>query len=134
MTSAQWIDEFKAAEDMKRRETAEKEERRRKRKAALEENAALERMKAIMKSGGRKGAQCFRGGSRISGRGGLIIIFTSGGGAGGVPSPVTARGSGGTLINSSPRGAWGEAPAAFFTFNLRLFSMKIHILLTVIST
>ena len=37
---------------------AEKEERRRKRKAALEEKAALERMKAIMKSGGRKGAQC----------------------------------------------------------------------------
>ena len=31
MTSAQWIDEFKAAEDMKRREIAEKEERRRKR-------------------------------------------------------------------------------------------------------
>ena len=58
MTSAQWIDEFKAAEDMKRREIAEKEERRRKRKTALEENAALERMKAIMKSGGRKGAQC----------------------------------------------------------------------------
>ena len=55
MTSAQWIDEFK---DMKRREIAEKEERRRKRKAALEEKAALERMKAIMKSGGRKGAQC----------------------------------------------------------------------------
>ena len=41
MTSAQWIDEFKAAEDMKRSEIAEKEERRRKRKAALEENAAL---------------------------------------------------------------------------------------------
>ena len=40
MTSAQWIDEFKAAEDMKRREIAEKEERRRKRKAALEEKAA----------------------------------------------------------------------------------------------
>ena len=58
MTSAQWIDEFKAAEDMKRREIAEKEERHRKRKAALEENAALERMNAIMKSGGRKGAQC----------------------------------------------------------------------------
>ena len=58
MTSAQWIDEFKAAEDMKRREIAENEERRRKRKAALEEKAALERMKAIMKSGGRKGAQC----------------------------------------------------------------------------
>ena len=56
MTSAQWIDEFKTAEDMKRREIAEKEERRRKRKAALEENAALEHMKAIMKSGGRKGA------------------------------------------------------------------------------
>ena len=52
MTSAQWIDEFKA---MKRREIAEKEVRRRKRKAALE---VLERMKAIMKSGGRKGAQC----------------------------------------------------------------------------
>ena len=51
MTSAQWM-------DMKRREIAEKEVRRRKRKAALEENAALERMKAIMKSGGRKGAQC----------------------------------------------------------------------------
>ena len=51
MTSAQWM-------DMKRREIAEKEERRRKRKAALEENAALERMKAIMKSGGRKVAQC----------------------------------------------------------------------------
>ena len=32
MTSAQWIDEFKAAEDMMRREIAEKEERRRKRK------------------------------------------------------------------------------------------------------
>ena len=30
MTSAQWIDEFKAAEDMKRREIAEKEEQRRK--------------------------------------------------------------------------------------------------------
>ena len=41
MTSAQWIDEYKAAEDMKRREIAEKEERRRKRKAALQENAAL---------------------------------------------------------------------------------------------
>ena len=40
MTLAQWIDEFKAAEDMKRREIAEKEERRRKRKAALQENAA----------------------------------------------------------------------------------------------
>ena len=37
-------------EDMKRREIAEKEERRRRRKAALKENAALERMKAIMKS------------------------------------------------------------------------------------
>ena len=47
-----------AAEDMKRRDIAEKEERRRKRKAALEENAALERMNSIMKSGGRKGAQC----------------------------------------------------------------------------
>ena len=59
MTSAQWIDEFKAAEDiMKRGEIAEKEERCRKRKAAQEENAALERMNAIMKSGGRKGAQC----------------------------------------------------------------------------
>ena len=62
MTSAQWIDEFKAAEDMKRREIAEKEERRRKRKAALEEKAALERIKkpceAIMKTGARKGAQC----------------------------------------------------------------------------
>ena len=62
MTSAQWIDEFKAAEDMKRREIAEKEERRRKRKAALEEKAALERTKkpceAIMKTGARKGAQC----------------------------------------------------------------------------
>ena len=58
MTSAQWIDEFKAAEDMKRSEIAEKEERRRKRKAVLEENAALERMKAIMKSGARKGAKC----------------------------------------------------------------------------
>ena len=56
MTSAQWIYEFKAAEDMKRREIAKKEERRRKRKAAQEENAALERMKAIIKSGGR--AQC----------------------------------------------------------------------------
>ena len=55
MTSAQWIDEFK---DMKRGEIAEKEERRRKRKAALEENAASERMKAIMKSKGCKGAQC----------------------------------------------------------------------------
>ena len=43
---------------MKRRVIAEKEERRRKSKAAVEENAALERMKAIMKSGGRKGAQC----------------------------------------------------------------------------
>ena len=42
-------------DDMKRREIAEKEERRRQRKAALEENAALERIKAIMKSGGRKG-------------------------------------------------------------------------------
>ena len=52
MTSAQWIDEFK---DMKRREI---EEQRRKRKAALEENAALERMKAIMKLEGCKGAQC----------------------------------------------------------------------------
>ena len=58
MTSAQWIDEFKAAEDMKRREIAEKVERRGKRNAALEENAALERMNAIMKLGGRKGAQC----------------------------------------------------------------------------
>ena len=58
MTSAQWIDEYKAAEDMKRREITEKEVRRRKRKAALEENAELERMKAIMKSGRRKGAQC----------------------------------------------------------------------------
>ena len=58
MTSAQWIDEFKAAEDMKRREIAEKEVLCRKKKAALEENAVLERMKAIMKSGGRKGAQC----------------------------------------------------------------------------
>ena len=43
---------------MKRREIAEKEERRRKRKAALQENAELERMNAIMKSRGRKGAQC----------------------------------------------------------------------------
>ena len=43
---------------MKRREIAEKEEQPRKRKAALEENAALERMKAIMESGGHKGAQC----------------------------------------------------------------------------
>ena len=62
MTSAQWIDEFKAAEDMKRREIAEKEERRRKRKAALEEKAALERTKkpceAIMKTGACKRAQC----------------------------------------------------------------------------
>ena len=58
MTSVQWIDEFKAAEDMKRREIAEKKEQRRKRKAALEENAALERMKAIVKPRGRKGTQC----------------------------------------------------------------------------
>ena len=62
MTSVQWIDEFKAAEDMKRREIAEKEERRRKRKAALEEKAALERTKkpceAIMKTGARKGVLC----------------------------------------------------------------------------
>ena len=57
MTSAQWIDEFKAAEDMKRTEIAEKEVRCRKRKAALEEKAALERMKAVMKSEGCKGAQ-----------------------------------------------------------------------------
>ena len=49
MASAQWIDEFKAAEDMKT-EIAEKEERRRKRKAALEEKAALERMNAIKKN------------------------------------------------------------------------------------
>ena len=55
MTSAPRIDEFK---DMKRGEIAEKEERCRKRTAALEEKAALERMKAIMKSGGLKGAQC----------------------------------------------------------------------------
>ena len=47
MSSAQWIDEFKAAG-----------ERHKKRKTALAENAALERMKAIMKSGGHKGAQC----------------------------------------------------------------------------
>ena len=66
------------------------------------------------------------GGSRISGRGGLIIIFTSGvGTGGGVPPPVTARGSGGAL--SSPSGGWGEAPAAFSL--LRSFSMKISILL-----
>ena len=38
------------------------------------------------------------GGSRISGRGGLITIFTSGGGHGrGRAPPVTARGSGGAL-------------------------------------
>ena len=38
------------------------------------------------------------GGSRISGRGGLITIFTSGGGYGrGRAPPVTARGSGGAL-------------------------------------
>ena len=43
MTSAQWIDEFKY---MKRGEIAEKEK------------AALERMKAIMKSESCKGAQC----------------------------------------------------------------------------
>ena len=58
------------------------------------------------------------------GGGGLITIFTSGGGyGGGVPSPVTARGSGGTLIVPQP---------LFLLW--RLFSMKIHILLTAIST
>ena len=40
-----------------------------------------------------------RGGSSILGRGGLITIFTSGGGyGGGVPSPVIARGSREMLI------------------------------------
>ena len=62
MTLAQWIDEFKAAKDMKRREITEKEEQHRKRKAALEEKAALEYVKkpceALVKSGARKGAQC----------------------------------------------------------------------------
>ena len=55
-------------------------------------------------------------------------IFTSGGGCGGgVPSLVTARGSGGTLI--VPPVGPGAKPQPLFLL-LRLFSMKIHILLT----
>ena len=51
--------------------------------------------------------------------GGLIIIFTSGGGyKRGVSPPVP------------PVEVWSEAPAALL---LRLFSLKINILLTVIS-
>ena len=74
-----------------------------------------------------------RGGSRISGRGGLITIFPSGGGyGGGVPSPVTARGSGKTLI-VPPVGPGAKAHQPLFLL-LRFFSMKIHIFLTVIST
>ena len=73
-----------------------------------------------------------RGGSSFGKGGGLITIFTSGGGyGGGVPSPVTARGAGGTLI--VPPVEPGMKPLPLFLL-LRLFSMKIHILLTVIST
>ncbi|KAL5493462.1 hypothetical protein EMCRGX_G014652 [Ephydatia muelleri] len=50
MTSAQWIDEYKAAEDMKRREIAEKEERRRKRKAALEGKGCIRAHKETLRS------------------------------------------------------------------------------------
>ena len=48
-----------------------------------------------------------------------------------MPSPVTARGSGGMLI--VPPVGLGVKPQPLFLL-LRLFSMKIHILLTVIST
>ena len=45
-----------------------------------------------------------------------------------MPSPVTARGSGGTLIVPPVE------PGAKLQPLLRLFSMKIHIVLTVISS
>ena len=52
-----------------------------------------------------------RGGSRILGKGGLINIFTTGGG---MPPPVTARGSGGALI-APPVGS-GAKPQPLFCF------------------
>ena len=60
------------------------------------------------------------GGSRISGRGGLITIFTSGGvgTGGGVPPPVTARGSGGAL-QAPPVGS-GAKPQPLFNFCVHL--------------
>ena len=50
---------------------------------------------------------------------------------GGVPPPVTAKGSGGMLL--APPVGPGAKPQPLFLL-LRLFSMKIHILLAVIST
>ena len=49
-------------------------------------------------------------------RGGLINIFTTGGEGtgGGVPSPVTARGYGGTLI--APSVGFGAKPQSLFCF------------------
>ena len=52
-----------------------------------------------------------RGGSRILGKGGLINIFTTGGG---MLPPVTARGSGGALI-APPMGS-GTLPQPLFAF------------------
>ena len=54
-------------------------------------------------------------------RGGLINIFTTGGGYGrGISPSCDSKGVWGSA-DSSPSGVWGEAPAAFLL--LRLFSM-----------
>ena len=59
-------------------------------------------------------------------RGGLINIFTTGGGygRGRAPSRDSKRAWG--SADSSPSGVWGEAPAAFLL--LRLFSMKFTVI------
>ena len=67
-----------------------------------------------------------RGGSRILGKGGLINIFTTGGGYGRGRAP--SRDSKGIWrsADSSPSRVWGEAPAAFLL--LHLFSMKFTVI------
>ena len=59
-------------------------------------------------------------------RGGLINIFTTGGGYGRGSAPSRdSKGVWGSA-DSSPSGVWGEAPAAFLL--LRLFSMKLTVI------
>ena len=62
-----------------------------------------------------------RGGYRILGNGGLVTIFTTGGGYGRGLAP--SRDCKGVWVSadSSPSGVWGFAPAAFLL--LRLFTM-----------